>query len=261
MSIEILLITVVLVAMLYLWHLDRSGDSERDEGADGRERRIQKLERLLDERDVEIEQLDAVTKIQRRQIEYLARELRNQPERRPKVTPSQQPAIEQADPEPVAQPAQQPEPVELDSEAKRAEAKRLRSTGMIYREIGQALGVSPMTAHRWCNDDRQRDPEPEQTPEPEPEQATQTELALERARKRSKRQRKIDRNTRPQIVQNAQMLHADGVSLAKIARVLRISPRSASRYVHGTYTSEARAAEYERRRQRGDDDSNDGEQA
>lgn len=249
MSVEILLITAVLVAMLYLWHLDRSGDSERGE-------LVEELKRRIEEQSA-----------QKAQLKQVIRTLQNRPERRPKVTPSQQPAVEQAAPEPVAQPAQQPEPVELDPEAKRAEAKRLRSTGMIYREIGQALGVSPMTAHRWCNGDSQRDPEPEPepTPEPEPEQATQTELALERARKRAKRQRKIDRKTRPQIVENAQMLHADGVSLAKIARVLRISPRSASRYVHGTYTSEARAAEYERRRQRGDDDSGDdsgdGEQA
>jgi len=238
MSIEILLITVVLVAMLYLWHLDRSGDSERSELVEELKRRIEDLKRVLDEKDAEIAQLKQVIRM-----------LQNRPERRPKVTPSQQPAVEKAAPE--------PEPVELDPEAKRAEAKRLRSTGMIYREIGQALGVSPMTAHRWCNDD----PDPDPEPTPEPEQATQTELALERARKRAKRQRKIDSKTRPQIVQNAQMLHADGVSLAKIARVLRISPRSASRYVHGTYTSEARAAEYERRRQRGDDDSSDGEQA
>ena len=174
MSLEILLITFVIVGILLIWHLDRSGYYERDENADELERRIED---------------------QSAQIAKLVRALETRPERRPRVTPSQQTAVEQAAPEPA--------------------------------------------------------------PEPEPEQATQTELALERARRSSKRRLKFNQRTRPVLVEKARKLHAQGFSFVEIGELLDISSTSAARYVRGTHTREARAAEYERtRQQRGD-----GEQA
>lgn len=253
MSLEILLITVVLVAMLYLWHLDRSGDSERSE-------LVEELKRRIEEQSA-----------QKAQLKQVIRTLQNRPERRPKVTPSQQPAIEQAAPEPATEPAPEPEPARrlIDREDLRADAKRLRQAGMPYWQIGQQIGTSKETARRmandldWPEDVASRDDEAS-TPEPEPEQAAQTELTLERARKPPKRQRKIDKSTRPGIVKNARVLHARGFSFSQIGEMLNISSTSAARYVRGTHTREARAAEYERtRQQRGDsgDDSGDGEQA
>ena len=42
---------------------------------------------------------------------------------------------------------------------KKAEAKRLRASGMSYRAIAAELGVTHTTAYRWVNDIKSKPPE------------------------------------------------------------------------------------------------------
>lgn len=224
MTFGVIVCTVTLAAIFVAWYLDRvAGDVVRV--------REGELERRVEEQSAQIAQL--------------VRALESGPERRPKVTrtrpeppaaapvpvpaPNPKPAgaREEPEPEPESEPAPPPKK-RSRREDLQAAAKELRATGMSYRKIGEALGVSDETARRYANGiDR--------TGRSQEEPQAELDLAPKKERKKAKRQIKITYETRPSLIQSANMMRAHGMSYADIAKALKISRTSARRYVKGTY--------------------------
>ena len=233
MTFAVIVCTVTLAAIFVAWYLDRVatfGGSDH-EG---------ELERRIEEQSAQIAQL--------------VRALESRPERRPAVTrtrpePPEPPAaapvpvpVPESKPDPKpAEHREEPEPATLPkNRSRRAElhqaAKELHAMGMTYTAIGEALGVSRQSALRYVTD-RDWKGRPFNAPKSESERGQQAELDLAPKKKRSRPnyQIQITKKTRPELVENAKMLRELGLTHARIAEVLKISPTTVGRYLAGDY--------------------------
>ena len=108
--------------------------------------------------------------------------------------------------------------------------------GMGYKEIGEALGVSGTSARRYVTD-RDWKGRPFKAAKPGSEPGPQAELDLApKKRARGKCQIQITKKARAELVESAKTLRSHGMTHARIAEVLKISPTTVGRYLAGDYS-------------------------